>query len=398
MASFVGKAGTSQHRIVAVVNALFIFFLFVARKEPWFARHFRQLNVAFILVEFLAAALSAGAVDTITALSSVLFPPLFLIFRFRRSEYVAVALCLTLTSFIGGLVLSRSVGRAVSVHLLVPLITNTFFVGAAIALMRSERRRFVSEWQVASAGEWDRRRMREELDDARKIQLAMWPDAPPPSTWIDVAGTSLPATEVGGDFFDYYELGEERLAIVIGDVAGHGVPSGLVLAAMKSGLYLLREKLNRPVAAMLELDEMVRESIRWRMLVSLLIAVVDRRGARAITVAAGHPPIVVWSARERRIVRAGHGALPLGTRLHPAYESEEVHIASGDVLLFITDGVTELSRHGAMFGDDRLVQVLSDNADLDASGIRNKLLAELNAFRGDAAQEDDVTLVVAKVR
>jgi hypothetical protein len=387
-----------QQRPIALLHPLFLLFLFLSRKSEWFTRNFRVIVLTYIVVEFLTAISMVGVGKTIVILSAVFFPPIYLFFRFRTSEYFGLAGTVLLSCILVGLFSTSSVGRFVGLFLFFPLVTNAIFARIGVALTRSERERFTGEWQLASTGEHERRRMRSELDDARKIQLAMLPDQAPLATWIDVSSSSVPATEVGGDFFDYYELGGDRLAIVIGDVAGHGVPSGLVLAAIKSGLFLLRDRLGDPAAAIVALDEMVRDSIRWRMLVSLLIVVLDRRTGRLHVVAAGHPPLLLFSARSRGITRLGFGALPLGTRLHPAYEEGEASFEPGDVLLLATDGVTELSSRGEMFGEERLAQLVTDHADLDAGGIHEKLVTALRDCRGAEAQEDDVTIVVAKIR
>ena len=120
--------------------------------------------------------------------------------------------------------------------------------------------------------------MREELADARRIQLSMLPEAPPRLGWLDLSGSSLPASEVGGDFYDYLPLDDGRCVVVIGDVAGHGVTSGLVLATLKAGLHLLRSDLTSPVVVFDRLDRMVCDTVRWRVIVTLLVAVFDPGG------------------------------------------------------------------------------------------------------------------------
>ena len=82
--------------------------------------------------------------------------------------------------------------------------------------------------------------MREELEDARAIQLAMLPSSAPEMGWLELQGMSLPATEVGGDYYDFLKVDEDRIAVVVGDVAGHGVASGLLLSGVRAGLHLLR--------------------------------------------------------------------------------------------------------------------------------------------------------------
>src|SRR5262249_56635275 len=103
---------------------------------------------------------------------------------------------------------------------------NALALGVGLLATRRYKQRVLDEWRGLREGAREQLRMREELDFARKVQLSMLPAAGPTLDWLDVAGVSVPATEVGGDYFDYFPLGPDRLAIASADVAGHGLPSG----------------------------------------------------------------------------------------------------------------------------------------------------------------------------
>lgn len=398
LASFVGHGAVPRSRqILALVHAAFIAFCIAVRQREWFAAHFRPFFIAFAMIEFaLAVGLFPHAIPGSVL---ILFPPFFLLARLRVREYATLTAFFVVVCVTAGIALRLPWRQVVTRDLLAPAVVNSAYMVGGIVLMRSDRRRFLSDWSAVASGEQDRRRMRSELADARKIQLSMLPLDAPPLDWVDIASSSVPATEVGGDFFDYYKLSDDKLALVVGDVAGHGVPSGLVLAGMKSGLFLLRDRLVAPAAAMRELNDMVRDSIRWRMLVSLLVATIDRAEGRLHVVTAGHPPLLLWSASTQRVQRIGRGALPLGTRLHGDYTGESCALGAGDVLLLVTDGVTELaSRDGSIYGDERLEALFESCAGASAAEIRDRIVADLGTFRGAAAQDDDVTLLVACVR
>lgn len=207
------------------------------------------------------------------------------------------------------------------------------------------------------------------------------------------------ATEVGGDFYEYFRLDEDRVVIAIGDVAGHGVGSGLVLAGIKSGLHLLREELLHPVGAVRRLNRLASEWLQWRMMVTLLIAVIDRKDRSVRVVCAGHPPLLV--ARGDTCHEVGLPALPLGTRLEPVFAEDSCEIRSGDTLLVYTDGVTELvSSDGKMYEADRLRSVLVEASSKydSASGIRDPILSDISYFKDKAPQLDDLSFVVARIR
>ena len=241
--------------------------------------------------------------------------------------------------------------------------------------------------------------MREELDDARKIQLSMLPRSTPNLAWLDLASASLPATEVGGDYYDYVPLDAERLAIVVGDVAGHGMASGLVLAAIRGGLHLLRGELARPLEALHRLDRMVHAVAPGRMYVTLQIAILDHRERRVTVVSAGHPPVLHYRARSGAVEELGRPAVPLGTGLDPRLGEDSEGLAAGDVLLFYSDGVPEATDvHGEAFGHQRLAAALSRSAIGSSAGeVRGSVLDGVNRFKGDVELADDLTVVVAKV-
>ena len=240
--------------------------------------------------------------------------------------------------------------------------------------------------------------MRTELEDAREVQLSMLPEGIPDLDWVDLASLSLPASEVGGDYFDYFELTGSRLAVIIADVAGHGMASGLVLSAVRGGLHLLRDELARPVEVLEKLDRMLRETVGNRIFVTLQIALLDPGAGRLTVANAGHPPLFLIS-RDGGAVRLGANSLPLGTRLAGEFSDETVNVGAGDVLLLFSDGVVEVRNpDGEELGEDRLLKALRQARQLGhAEAIRDGLLEAVERFRQGVEQEDDLTLVVTRI-
>ncbi|MDX1382587.1 MAG: PP2C family protein-serine/threonine phosphatase [Thermoanaerobaculia bacterium] len=267
-----------------------------------------------------------------------------------------------------------------------------------MSLMRGSYRRFMREFQVEASRSRDRQRMREELDYARQIQLRMLPRGDPKLEHLDVSGISLPATEVGGDYFEYFRPSSQRLCIAIGDVAGHGVASGLLLSGIRSCLHLLRDEPLSPREILDRLNRMVGETTSRRMFITLLYADFDWEAARVRLSSAGHPPLLKV-ATDGEVTELGLGALPLGTRLRASYQEEGAHFGAGDVMLLYTDGLTEiLSPSGEVYGTERLASRLREHRRKPSREIREALLADLWNFKGDAEQLDDLTLVVVKAR
>ena len=369
--------------------------------RPFFAAHLRPLVAAYLLIQFALFSLAANLALAVT-LAAVIFPAALLLLPLPPAH-----LALLCALFVGGglwraLTAPEASGpEATRAGLIVGVVVPAVALAAgAAARRRGERRRFVERWRQEAPRERERRRMRDELADARKIQLGMLPQDAPDLPWLDLATLSLPATEVGGDYFDFFPLDGCGLAVVIGDVAGHGVGSGLVLSGVKSGLYLLRDRLGSPVEVIDKLNGMVRDSMRWRMFVTMLVAVLDPVSGRLRAVSAGHPPLLHVSAADGTVRELADGAPPLGTRLVHEFREVEVALAPGDVVLLYSDGLSEVrGATGETFGDGRLGRELARAAKLStAAAMRDSLLHGLSRFKGDTVQNDDLTLVVARMR
>jgi sigma-B regulation protein RsbU (phosphoserine phosphatase) len=144
---------------------------------------------------------------------------------------------------------------------------------------------------------------------------------------------------------------------------------------------------------------MVRHTSERRMLVTLLSAYLDRGRRELILACAGHPPALRYSPASGELVELGLPAVPLGTRLPARFEQTSTPLAGGDVLLFYTDGLTELANPaGEQYGVQRLRRVLRASAAAGARDLRNAVLADLSYFKGDSLRLDDLTLVVVRVR
>jgi sigma-B regulation protein RsbU (phosphoserine phosphatase) len=242
--------------------------------------------------------------------------------------------------------------------------------------------------------------MREEIEYARKIQLSMLPQGAPEVSWLDLAAASLPATEVGGDYYEYFQIGDSKLVLAIGDVAGHGLASGLLLSGVRSCLYLLEEYLAAPVAILERLNHMVRRTTDKRTYMTLLCAVLDRDEDTLTVVSAGHPPVLHYDPRAGRFDEVGLGAPPLGTFLEARYEEVRRPISAGDLLIFYTDGLVEArNAQDQEYGDARLQRAVARAAgSRTAREVRDAILGDLSNFKGDQEQFDDLTVVVVRLR
>jgi hypothetical protein len=257
---------------------------------------------------------------------------------------------------------------------------------------------FLTAWLPAHRRLTEEHRMREELDLARTIQLSMLPRSMPEAEGLRLAAYSNPATEVGGDFYDFFP-GDGRFGVVSADVAGHGVGSAIVLSGVRAALRLLSEELDEPQKLMTRLETLVRETRSGRMLVTVCLVSIAADRKSAAVISAGHPPVLHFRRAEGKVDIVMLPSLPLGTGMVQRFTPARLPLESGDRLLLHTDGVYETrNQKGEELGLDRLAALLGGGApDESAADTVSRIAGELDSFRGSAEQEDDVTLVAIHV-
>ncbi len=373
--------------------------IFLARASPFFERYGRRITMLYLALVAVATALSIANPEAAYSFVGYLIPGLLLFFRFNPREYLALAGvdagAMVWTLFRPGIAEQTGAKVALSAG---SVVVISIVLAIAMTFTRRRRRSFLGEWHREVARERDSSRMRTELEDARGIQLSMLPVGAPDLDWVDFSSVSIPASEVGGDYFDYFELADSSLVIVIADVAGHGMASGMVLSGLRSSLHLLEDELIRPIEVLRKLDRMLRETVAGRTFVTLQIALLDPGLGRLTVANAGHPPLFLAS-RDGRVTRLGGNSLPLGTQLAGDFSEESETLREGDALLLFSDGVPEARNlHAEEFGEERLLEELR-RAPLEAEArlVRDSLLETLTLFQGDVEREDDLTLVVVKV-
>lgn len=383
-------------------NALLGVALFILRGRDAFVRNFRQILLVYLFVQILVLKYATALAKDSQHVPFILCVFLLLAFRLRVAEHLMLFAAFWATAvfpltWVGlqrpGVADDQDALAAVSILSLICLAT-------ALGVTHLERKRFLGIWRKEHFRHRERLRMREEIEYARKIQLSMLPQAAPGVDWLDLAAASLPATEVGGDYYEYFKLSDQKLVLVIGDVAGHGLASGLLLSGVRSCLYLLEEYLALPERVFERLNHMVRRTTDKRTYMTLLCVVLDREAGELTLVSAGHPPMLRCDPRTGCFEEVGHGAPPLGTALQVRYEPVRCPMTPGDLLIFYTDGLVEARNdNGQEYGDARLQRAVARAANSrTAREVRDAVLGDLSNFKGDQEQADDMTLVVVRLR
>ncbi len=385
----------------SLASLMVIRWLYFARHRQVLIRTFRPILLAYLGLQLVLLRPLDPTPGAGVEIVDFFLPACLLIFRLPAAAAAAPLAALWAASCGRGLLATAWTGELPNLWLVLGQSAVSIVVLAWVSrLTRRLRLGFLDTWRREHRRYRERSRMREELDDARKIQLSMLPRKDPQISWLDVAGISIPASEVGGDYFDYFAAGESRQAIVVADVAGHGVASALLLSGIRSCLYLLQESPLSPAETLTRLDRMVRQTTSSRLFVTMLYAVFDYEQRELTYSVAGHPPLLRYRADRHAVEEIGHEALPLGTALGNDLTGKTVAFDHGDIFLFITDGIAEtLNGRQELYGNQRLEHRLKTTAhDRSAREIRDTLLGDVWNFKGDGEQTDDITMVVVKVR
>lgn len=244
----------------------------------------------------------------------------------------------------------------------------------------------------------ERERQRVELETARRIQSSILPELPPQLHGVEIAHAYLPASEVGGDFYDVLALEDGRLAVAVGDVAGHGVSSGLVMSMAKSALAVQVTFDPEVDPVFRTLNRTVYQTARKRLLATLCYALLDPVRRELVYASAGHLfPYRI--DREGRVDALESVAYPLGVRDDLDVLSQKAQLSPGDTLFLFSDGIVEARREGTeeQFGFDRLEAVLHETAGATVGRVKDAVLEAVADFTEAAPREDDLTVLVLRL-
>jgi phosphoserine phosphatase RsbU/P len=241
----------------------------------------------------------------------------------------------------------------------------------------------------------EREKLQKELEMCRKIQEELLPRHPFRSGAVEVKGVSIPAQEVGGDFFDYFSMPGGNMALIIGDVSGKGLPAALLMANLQA-----RIQARMPV----ELDLVkLAEQLDGEIVVNdeayltLFMAVLDSQSLKLRYVNAGHNPQLLLR-KEGSIERLQSTGRPLGLLAGGGFQEEIVLLKNGDSLFFYTDGLVEAENEaGEEFGMARLEALLVEERARGLEGMLAKVEETLGKYRGKVEAADDATLMLLKI-
>jgi predicted ester cyclase len=252
----------------------------------------------------------------------------------------------------------------------------------------------VPVWENLTQQIRERERVEQELGVARSIQQASLPKEVPTLEGWRIVPHYQPAREVGGDFYDFFELDDGQLGLVVGDATGKGVPAALVMSSARSMLRAVAQTSNSPGEVLRRANDPLVADIPPNMFVTCFYAILEPESGRLSYANAGHDLPYVRHGSDAEELRAR--GMPLGLMPGMNYEEKEIILQVGESALFYSDGLVEAhDPKGEMFGFPRLRELVAEHGEERTLG--EVLFRELYSFVGEGwEQEDDITLLTLK--
>jgi phosphoserine phosphatase RsbU/P len=254
----------------------------------------------------------------------------------------------------------------------------------------------------------EKKRLEEELRIAREIQMSLLPQGPLVMPGLSLTALCVPAREVGGDYYDFFPMADNRLGVLIADVSGKGTSAALYMAELKGLVLSLSQIHTSPRDLLIAANRIIANNLDARSFITMTYAVIDLDAARMTYARAGHTPMMYLpgpGCGEARAVQVlAPDGLVLGLKIDGGEMFERLLVEAsipmhaGDLYLLFTDGITEaMNAADDCFGEPRLAEIVEAHAALPSDQLRERVLREIEAFVGAAPQHDDMTMILLKV-
>ena len=242
----------------------------------------------------------------------------------------------------------------------------------------------------------EKKKLEEQMQIAKDVQTSLLPARSPEIIGYDIAGICIPTYEIGGDYYDYIQLDNQNLAIVIADVSGDGIPAALIMSAFRALLHSQIKADNNPFEIMNVLNQQIPIVSRKRDFISVFYAKLNFKEHTCTYTNCGHnPPMLLRSNGKMELLEQGSAALNILT--DAKFISGSVKLEQGDQIIFYTDGVTEVfNTDNVEYGFERLKKIILESKDQSASEIITNIVNSTKAFSGTTLFRDDFTIIVLK--
>jgi len=246
--------------------------------------------------------------------------------------------------------------------------------------------------------ELEKQRLEQQLMLANAIQKGFWPKQPDRINGVSVAGFNVPATHVGGDYYDFIQIDSGKLGLVVGDISGKGVPAALLMANVRSMLRAHVQNKHTVSETVSLVNNAIYEDTPDERFLTLFYGVFDSNDRSFVYTNGAHNPPFLYNMYTKKEKILDVGGTLVGFLPDFPYEEECEFLEKGDVLVIYTDGVTEAKdKNEEMFGVKRLHALIRENAHLEAESLINLIYDNVLEFSKGTPQFDDITLMALKI-
>ena len=384
------------------ISAASLLYFFKTKHYKFFCRS--QLALILILPFLLQWSLGGLTASGAVVLWSILSPIGALMFA-GTTRSIPWFIAYTLLMAVSGLQSSGSSWQPATLPNTIVVFSFVMNIGCVSTIVFVLLRYFVrGREQAMAALDKEHQRVRHSLSLAMEVQQSLLPKANPSIDGLDIAGKSIYCDETGGDYYDFLEVGnpqEGKIGVVVGDVSDHGIPSALLMASARA---LIRQRcvafgqIDRVIADVnRQLAADVEDSGRF---MTLFYAEIERPNKVIRWVNAGHEPAMIYDpVTDTFSDLNGGNNMALGVFEDTEFTEAHREISPGQIIVMATDGIWEARNStGEMFSKDRIYKIIRQNASASAKEVQNSILDSLRRFQKEAKLEDDLTLVVIKIK
>lgn len=271
-----------------------------------------------------------------------------------------------------------------------------------VGLLAFAFNRMTGALREAREAEREAERIESDLANAREIQANLLPPKIPSLPGFDIYPFYRSAKEVGGDYYDFFPVDRERIAILVADVSGKGIPGSIVMTQARTTIRLLAP--NEPSAALTlaRTNEVIAREIKRGMFVTCLYLILNVRSKEMVVCSAGHNPMALWREAVGKVELVNPNGIALGFDKGPIFnktlQERKIQLHKGDRLVLYTDGVVEaMSPEHEEYGDDRFYRFVQQHATMRSKDFVHELVQTIDEHEGPAEQHDDITIVTLRV-
>jgi len=284
------------------------------------------------------------------------------------------------------------------------VLMGAFLVGGFLAIAKGKEQKVLSRYVPSYVEELaQEQRIKQELQIAREVQQSFLPVQTPEFEHFELAGICKPAYETGGDYYDFMQLDDKRVAVAIGDVSGKGIQAAFYMTFIKGILHSLCREIESPAEVLKKTNRLFCDNAQRGTFISLVYGIIDLEEQTFRFARAGHNPIIRMNGANDKVDELQPKGIGLGLTKSEAFDDNieelELNLDQEDVLVLYTDGIVEaLNEAHVFYGSKRLNSKLRSNKQRTAAEILKEISEDVRSFIGEAKQHDDMTMVVMKCK